>query len=174
MVLVGCRPEGRLTEQHDVFFGIGQSLKSLVPQVNSFWPEARGKWHVDSWREVTAVDGFRVEIGTEDAPAAATRLYFVNLGGYRPGDFEEYHYKMLAASPDMAGAVKRSKATAFYRHMGFNGAESHVDDKFGVDVDDLHLVEDLLPEKFSIRLYPDPELPDDALHIGYFPIKKLP
>jgi len=174
MVLIGCRPKGRLTEQHDIFFGIASSPKNLAPQIDAFWPEARGKWHVDAWREVRHVDGFRVEIKIGNNQASENQLYFVNLGGYRPGDFEEYHYKTLVASPDMAGAVKKSKATAFYRHMGFAGAESHIDDKFGIDVDDLYLVKDLLSGKFSICLYPDPGEPDDPLHIGYSPIKKLP
>jgi hypothetical protein len=38
MVLIGCKPEGRHTEQHDIFFGIAQTLADLVPQLKSFWP----------------------------------------------------------------------------------------------------------------------------------------
>jgi len=26
------------------------------------WPEAKGKIHIDSWREVTLVDGYSIEI----------------------------------------------------------------------------------------------------------------
>ena len=47
MVLLGCKPEGRHTEQHDVFFGIAPALKDLIPAFKSFWPEAKGKIHVD-------------------------------------------------------------------------------------------------------------------------------
>ena len=38
MTLIGCTPAGRNIEQHDVFFGIGDSLKDIVPAVNQFWP----------------------------------------------------------------------------------------------------------------------------------------
>ena len=58
MVLLGCIPKGRVTEQHDVFFGIAENMRELIPQMNRFWPEANGKLHIDVWREITTVDGF--------------------------------------------------------------------------------------------------------------------
>ena len=62
MCLLGCTPQGRNIEQHDVFFGIGQTLKHLVPAIVQFWPEAQGKIHIDAWREVTHVDGYSVQV----------------------------------------------------------------------------------------------------------------
>ena len=58
MVLIGCKPEGRHTEQHDIFFGVATSMKELLPQIIAFWPEAKGDLHIDGWREVNQVDGF--------------------------------------------------------------------------------------------------------------------
>ncbi|MBC7439220.1 MAG: DUF1543 domain-containing protein, partial [Flavobacterium sp.] len=40
MIMLGCKPEGRLTEQHDIFFGIGNSLKELIPSMKNLWKEA--------------------------------------------------------------------------------------------------------------------------------------
>src|SRR4051794_28448223 len=40
MTLVGATPKTRNTEQHDVFFGIADSVAELVPDLISFWPEA--------------------------------------------------------------------------------------------------------------------------------------
>ena len=40
------------------------------------------------------------------------KLFFINLGGYKPGDFEEYHYKTLTVAQSMAQAVKAAKQTA--------------------------------------------------------------
>ena len=62
MLLIGCTPKDRITEQHDVFFGVATTLEELIPQLNSFWPEAKGKLHVDVWREVSIVDNFSVEV----------------------------------------------------------------------------------------------------------------
>jgi len=179
MVLLGCTPAGRVTEQHDVFFGIGENLSDLVPQMNFFWPEAKGKLHIDAWREVTVVDSFKIEVVDKEAVEVnKTNLYFLNLGGYKPGDFEEYHYKMLSVAPNMATAIKEAKRTTFYKHCGFKGGESHIDDKYGIDVDDFHKVQDLLNDetkaKYHIKISVlNDVLPENELHIGYIKIKSL-
>ena len=179
MVLLGCTPKGRNTEQHDVFFGIAEELMQLIPQIKLFWPEAKGKIHIDAWREVTIVDGFSIEVVEIDQITSdVNNLYFLNLGGYKQGNFEEYHYKMLAVAPKLAAAVKLSKKTVFYKHCGYKEAPSHIDDKFGIDVDDSHKVDDLLDTdtKLKIQLKITPlTLPseEDKLHIGYLKLKKL-
>ena len=33
MLLLGCLLKGRNTEQHDIFFGIAETLKDLVPAI---------------------------------------------------------------------------------------------------------------------------------------------
>jgi hypothetical protein len=43
MVMLGCTPKGRLTEQHDIFFW-NYFFKRLSPRNESFWPEAKGKF----------------------------------------------------------------------------------------------------------------------------------
>ena len=186
MVLVGATPKGRHTEQHDIFFGIGESLSSLVPAMEDFWPEANGRVHIDAWREVTYVDGYAVRVRPRGDSAAgagastnpgANRLYFINLGGYKPGDFEEYHYKTIIAGPDKGAAVRQSKETAFYKHVGFKGADSHIDDKYGIDVDDAHEIADILPAgtrvAFMLEIVPSTTPKEDELHIGYLQLSKL-
>lgn len=171
MVLLGCTPKGRLTEQHDIFFGIAASVQELKADMYSFWPDG-GQLHIDSWREVTYVEGYKVTIVPkyEDLPSAK-KLFFLNLGGYKPDDLEEYHYKMLAVGEKMSDAIKKSKKTAFYKHCGFKGAESHVDEKYGIDIDDMHKVEDILAPRFRelyhIIMTPDESGIEDELHIGY-------
>jgi Domain of Unknown Function (DUF1543) len=179
MVLVGATPKGRYTEQHDVFFGIGDSLASLIPAIEAFWPEANGRAHIDAWREVTYVDGYAVRVRSrgESAATATNRLYFINLGGYKPGEFEEYHYKTIIAGPDKGAAVRRSKETTFYKHIGFKGAESHIDDKYGIDVDDAHEIADILPAgtkgMFALEVVPSTGGMEDELNIGYVQLEKL-
>lgn len=174
MVLIGCKPEGRHTEQHDIFFGIAPSMKELLPQIIAFWPEAKGDLHVDGWREVTQVDGFDVKVVERSGNKVdqTHQLFFINLGGYKQNEFDEFHYKMIVAAVDKAEAVKRAKATAFYKHTQFDGAKSHIDDKYGVDVDDLYEIEEVLsaPTKiqFSIELAASNANIDDELHLGYF------
>ncbi len=42
-----------------------------------------------------------------------TKLFFINLGGYKENEFEEYHYKMmLLLQRDKVEAIRKSKRTA--------------------------------------------------------------
>lgn len=180
MLLIGCKPKGRNTEQHDVMFAIGNSLKDVVPQVQSFWADA-GTIHLDAWREVNAVDGFEISVKekSENTTTNSNKLFFLNLGGYKQHEFEEFHYKMLAVSTDKSNAIAQSKQTAFYKHTGFKGAESHIDDKYGVDVDDVFQIVDILPsslkDKYQLHIAKDEnlKLSDDEIHLGYFQLKHL-
>lgn len=175
MVLLGCTPKGRLTEQHDIFFGIGTSVPEMLEDMYAFWPDG-GRLHVDSWREVTQVGDYAIRIVPRTAyEPFENKLFFLNLGGYRPGEFEEYHYKTLTVTGTMAEAVKIAKQTTFYKQYGFKGAESHVDDKYALDVDDMHKVEDILAPRlkqhYSIHISKNEGGIEDPLHIGYL---KLP
>ena len=162
-----------------MFFGIGNSLRELVPQMNTFWKGAEGNVHIDAWRQVSVVDDYAVTI-VENENADTTsdkKLFFINLGGYKENEFEEYHYKIVTVASNKGEAVRNSKQTAFYKHFGFKGAESHIDDKYGIDVDDLYEIEDILPEtiknKFHIHLSPKNNAIENELNVGYLKIDKL-
>jgi hypothetical protein len=178
MVMLGCTPKGRFTEQHDIFFGIGNSLKELVPHMKAFWPEAKGKIHIDAWREVTTVDGFSITIEPKNTSTTKDQLFFINLGGYKENEFEEYHYKTLAVAESLGLASKVAKTTTFYKHFSFEGATSHIDDKYGIDVDDIYNVADILApifkDHYSLKITPtEVPLPEDVQHIGYLKIDKI-
>lgn len=173
MCLIGCTPPGRHIEQHDIFFGIASTAKELIEQMAAFWPDG-GRLHLDSWRKVTYVDHMKVEV-VEKTEAADSNvdtlqnnLYFINLGGYQPATFDELHHKLITIQPDKAGAIQCAKSTSFYQQA----QGTHVDDQYGVDIDDLYNVEDILPaavkEKYSLRLTKNSDLAEiDRWHIGY-------
>jgi len=185
MLLLGSTPKGRHIEQHDIYFGIAENLKSLVPGIVASWPEAEGKIHIDAWREVTAVDGFTITVKEKNTDAAevkpgennSPKLFFINMGGYKQNEFEEYHYKMLTVAKDKGAAIQQAKQTAFYKHTGFKTAESHIDDKYGVDVDDIYAIEDILPDalkqQYTLIISPNAEAVADEIHLGYFKLEKL-
>lgn len=179
LLILGCKPQGRNTEQHDTFFGIGESLADLLPQIKQFWPVA-GTIHIDSWREVTAVDGYciKVQPKVEAGEQPESKLFFLNLGGYKPSDLEEYHYKLLSVATTKTFAIQAAKKTAFYLHTGFKGAESHIDDKYGVDVDDVYEIADVLPpgikNNYSLVIEKSSsEIAEDEFHIGYVTLRSL-
>lgn len=173
MLLIGATPPERNIEQHDVFFDIGETIRDLIPNVLAFWP-GNNKIHFDAWREVTSVNGYKVEIvlKNENKQNSPFKLFFINLGGYKQNEFEEFHYKMVIAAADKSEAINISKKTAFFRHTGFKGATAHIDDKFGVDVDDVYEITDILPvetkEKYSLLVTPAGTIAEDELNLGYF------
>ncbi len=176
--MLGCTPKGRYTEQHDIFFGIGSSLKELIPDMNAFWPEAKGRIHIDAWQKVTSVDGFAIEIIFNDEKLEQEeQLFFLNLGGYKEGEFEEYHYKVLVVAKTKAEAIKKAKQTTFQKQFGFKGAESHIDDKYGIDVDDIHNIEESLSDKFKsqyrLKITKTNVISEDEKHIGYLNLDKI-
>jgi hypothetical protein len=178
MLLIGCTPKGRNIEQHDVFFSIGDSIRDMIPDVLAFWPEADSKIHFDAWREVTNVNGFSVNVVKDPGIKSDVQLFFINLGGYKQHEFEEFHYKMLVAAPDKGEAIRQSKETAFFKHTGFKGANAHIDDKYGVDVDDVFEIKDILPaavkKQYSLQLVPaSPGLAEDTMHLGYFKLESV-
>jgi hypothetical protein len=177
LVVLGCTPPGRHIEQHDIFLGIGDSIESLFADIKAYWPE--GKVHIDAWREVSSADGYRITLiernGTISAGDSTDKLFLLNLGGYLEGKFEEQHYIILTVKPDKAAATKAAKETAFYQHNHFGSATSHIDDRYGIDVDDIYEMEELLApafkEKYRINISPANGLPEDEYHLGYV---KLP
>ena len=179
MVLIGCKPIGRHTEQHDIFFGIADQLRNLIPEMLSFWPEAEGDMHLDGWREVTQVDGQDIKVvsRTDVVPANQKALFFINLGGYKKDEFEEFHYKMVVAAAEKSTAIKAAKQTAFFKHTHFDGANSHIDDEYGIDVDDVYRIEEVLSPstlaEYQIILADAIAAKEDELHLGYFKLSKL-
>lgn len=177
-IILGATPKGRNIEQHDVFFGIAENLKDLVPDMKDFWKEAEGKIHLDCHQEVKFADGYEVKIVEKTDRTSEDQLYFLNLGGYKKGFFEEFHEQHLMVGKSMGEIIKRAKATEFYETMGFEGAVSHVDDKHGVDIDDIFNVNDILPEKmkekYSIILTKsDAEDQKNPMGLGYLKIDKI-
>ena len=75
-------------------------------------------------------------------------------------------------------ASKNAKATTFYKHCDFKGATSHIDDKYGIDVDDIYNVADIVDkqfkEQYTLKITKsETVLKEDDLHIGYLKLNKI-
>lgn len=176
-LILGATPKGRNIEQHDVFFGIAETLKDLKQDIKSFWKEA-GKIHIDAYQEVKFVDGYEIFITEKKASESEQSLYFLNLGGYKKGIFQEFHEQHLMIGSSLAEVVKRAKQTVFYKTMGFLEAPSHIDNKYGVDIDDIYNVTDILPEqmkeKYSLIFKKsDLENQENAIGLGYLKVDNI-
>lgn len=183
MLLIGSKAPGRHVEQHDFFFGIAGSLKELVPDIKAFWREAGSSIHIDGWREVNAVDGYSIKVIPKEEASTGNlnKLFFINLGGYTANKLEEQHYTVLTVQPDRALAIQQSKKSVFFKTntiANVKGANAHIDDKYGIDVDDIYRIEEMLiraqKDKYHIEITAAAGLPEDEIHLGYFKLDKLP
>lgn len=188
MVQLGGRPKGRLIEQHDIFFGVANQVRELVDDINHHWPEVKNKWHIDSYRAITKVGNHTVKLIESDNQAAndnGLKLFFINLGGYQRGSFEEFHHKLLIVADNQKDAIKQAKQSEFYQQFTFKdkdspfNAASHIDDKFQVDIDDIYDVNDLVS---NIQILIEPTIhnshelanaDEDKEYVGYLSIKNL-
>ncbi|MFC0513479.1 DUF1543 domain-containing protein [Mucilaginibacter angelicae] len=180
LLLLGAEVAGRVVEQHDYFFGIAESLPALVPEVWAFWPDAGSSLHIDGWREVNKVDDLAVRVVPvgDDSPASGNKLFFLNLGGYTSGKLEEQHYTVLTVQDSRLAAIQFTKKNLFFKTNSLKGiATAHIDEKYGVDVDSVHHLEDLLSPaqkaKYRIVFNDGTGMPEDEIHLGYFKLDKL-
>lgn len=188
MVQLGGRPKGRLIEQHDIFFGVANQVRELVDDINHHWPEVKKKWHIDSYRAITKVGNHTVKLiesNNQTANDNGLKLFFINLGGYQRGSFEEFHHKLLIVAATQAEAIKQAKQSTFYKEFTFKdkdspfNAASHIDGKFEVDIDDIYNVNDLIS---NVQILIEPTIhnshelanaDEDKEYVGYLSIKNL-
>ncbi|MDN3398696.1 DUF1543 domain-containing protein [Psychrobacter sp. APC 3426] len=127
MVQLGGRPKGRLIEQHDIFFGVAKQVSELIDDINHHWPEVKNKWHIDSYRAISKVDNYSiklVESSNQVESANGFKLFFINLGGYQQGSFEEFHHKLLIVAATQTDAIKQAKQSQFYKQFTYKDKDS--------------------------------------------------
>ena len=126
-----------------------------------------------------------IESDNQAANDNGLKLFFINLGGYQQGSFEEFHHKLLIVAATQADAIKQAKQSTFYKEFTFKdkdspfNAASHIDDKFEVDIDDIYNVNDLIS---NVQILIEPTIhnshelanaDEDKEYVGYLSIKNL-
>lgn len=161
-VLLGGRADGCNIELHDVAFGIGHCLEDLHEQLLDQWFGRPQGLHVDAYVRLDRVDGFRIELRTDPA-TAKHKLYFINLGGYLPGEFAEQHGYAFIVATGKAEAKTIAKASLL------PGRESvHKDDLF--EIDDCLFIDRI--GDWHLHLTEDAKATRSEIVNGYFPLPK--
>jgi len=153
LVVLGGRVAGCQIEQHDVRFVAGRSIEATLPALRRQWFGRREGLHLDSTMAVRAIDGYAVGLGLEPPAPRPERLWFVNLGAYRPDCLAELHHFGLV----VARSAQAAKAAA-KRQWLVGAREQHKDDL--ASVDDCLAIEQLElggGERWYVQLEPHPE-----------------
>lgn len=159
VVCLGGSAPGSNVELHDIAFAVGRDLESTHEQLLDQWFGNPEGLHVDAWTRVEQVPGYRVFLSEQPANNGM-RLYFVNIGGYAPGELWERHAYALYAGQTVSEVKKRAREELLL------GRDS-------VHRDDLYDIDDILEvraDDWHIHLEADPDAAEPAVTNGYFPI----
>ena len=109
LAVLGGRAPGCHIELHDVRFVAAATIDAALPELRRQWFGRREGLHLDAYMAVRAVDGYAVSLGREPAAPRPERLWFVNLGAYRPDSLVELHHfgLVVALSPQAAKAAAK-------------------------------------------------------------------
>ena len=153
LAVLGGRVHGCHIELHDVRFAVGATIDAAIPELRRQWFGLREGLHLDAWMAVQAVDGWTVRLQRQPDTPRPERLWFVNLGAYRPDSLAELHHFGLV----VARSAQAAKAAA--RRQWLRGElQQHKDDLCAVDdclaIEQLEL---LGGERWHVRLEQHPE-----------------
>ena len=156
LAVLGGRTARSLIEVHDVRFVAGTTIDDTIPELRRQWFGRREGLHLDAYMAVRAVDGWVVSLGREPAAPRPERLWFVNLGAYRPDSLAELHHFGLVVANSPQAAKATAKAAA--KRQWLRGAlQQHKDDLCAVDdclaIEQLEL---LGGERWHVLLTPHP------------------
>jgi hypothetical protein len=158
-VYLGGRAPKCNTELHDVVFVVGDSVEDTYEALMDKWFGDPLRLHLDSWLELSIVDGHRIVVG-EEASVTPKKLFFINLGAYLPGQFTELHANTFVVATSEQEVKSRAKRELL------RGAESvHTDDLY--DIDDCLEISEV--DSYHIGLEPtadsQPFAPTNGYHI---------
>jgi hypothetical protein len=159
------------------------AVKSLLPDLDSTAMHAellkklsrRDKVHIDAWTKVEYVDSYKVSVQPKSsAPdSSEQKLYFINLGGYKEHEFEEYHKKLFVVATKVSEALEKIMVHPFMTEysaesLGIAGC-AHLDDqyKIGFEADDVVCVSEAIGDNYTLVLEPVASHPADTLVVGY-------
>lgn len=110
-VYLGGRADRCNIELHDVVFVVGSSIEETYPLLAKKWFGNLQGFHIDSYVELQNIDGYKIEL-TQDLPkgTSSKKLYFINLGAYKSGEFTEYHQSAFYIADSSQDAVRRAKS----------------------------------------------------------------
>ena len=138
--------------------GLGSSPQACYDDLRAQWWGTPVSLHIDSWAEISQVDGYDVILSKEPYKGAE-KLYFLNLGGYSGEEFEEVHKNILVVATSQRVAIQRSIQAQTHWKLPHKDALVNVEkalllsDKFQAQGLFVHLqrAESLKPQAFTSK-----------------------
>lgn len=163
-IYIGGEYPGANIEIHDVRFVVASSIEQTHDELRRQWWGVPASLHIDCWAEIVHADGYDVSLRVEPFEGPE-RLYFVNLGGYEPGEFAERHRNLFVVAGNETKA--KSRALKSVRHW----LEPHRDDLYEAEKA-FCLDETVGEQRLYIHLTPASLVSDPVFTCEYVPIRK--
>jgi|LakMenE01Jun11ns_1017448.scaffolds.fasta_scaffold9500115_2 hypothetical protein len=156
-VYLGGRADRCNIELHDVVFVIGNSIEETYPLLAKKWFGNLNHFHIDSYFHLDCIDGYKVKLVKDKGEVEPSKkLYFINLGAYKPYEFTEYHQSAFYVSDSAPEAIKRAKSELCQGletiHKDDVVLLDHVSNPSAYDVDDILEVKEV--DGYYISLTP--------------------
>lgn len=94
-------------ELHDMRFVVAPSIAETHEELRRQWWGVPDSLHIDCWAELDQVDGYNITLRPEPF-AGREKLYYLNMGGYDPGEFIEKHQNVFVVATGISEAKARA------------------------------------------------------------------
>ncbi|NJL96518.1 DUF1543 domain-containing protein [Candidatus Gracilibacteria bacterium] len=142
---LGGRAEHANIEVHDVVFIVAEKVEHHKEKIRQLWFGSSEGVHIDAIAEVSKVDGYKINVGSNKNSTHGNHLWFINFGATIPSLFSEYHENGFVVAPTKQSAIEKAKNTFCLNFKGI-----HTDSV--VEVEDCVNVTEQLQ---NINLIPD-------------------
>ena len=155
-VYLGGKADRCNIELHDVVFVVGSTLEETYPMLAKKWFGNVDQFHIDSYIHLQSVDGYEIEL-VKEAPETdpLKKLYFINLGAYKPFEFTEYHQSAFYVTETAPEAIRRAKSELCQGLQTIHKDDvvliDRVSDPLEYDVDDILEIEKVDEYYISLR-----------------------
>jgi hypothetical protein len=109
MVYIGGHMPTSNVEVHDVRFVVGETIEDCYSDLQAQWWGEADSLHLDCWGEVRSAGDYEITLSEVPAEDESQKLFFVNLGGYDPGIFDELHKNVVVVAPSEPKAKEIAK-----------------------------------------------------------------
>lgn len=111
MIGIGGSIAPATIEVHDVRFVYAEKFEDTFEDLRRTWYGDPESLHIDSYKELIEIDGYKIEVGEE----SKNRLFFINYGGYTEELFGELHAStfVVAANITDARALANDRMSQF-------------------------------------------------------------
>ena len=181
LVVLGGKAKKANVELHDVRWVIGSKIEDTYKLLRRDWFGDLEGLHIDSYKKINFVDGYKINIKNIDdkktknnnyfiGTSHKNNLWFVNIGGYDPCSMQEKHEFGLVVASSSSEAKNKAKT------KWLNGCKKkHKDNihslrNFG-NLDDCELIKTI--DNWEIELSLDDNFVEETNYPDWYGYRKL-